>query len=315
MASSLRCWMSLACDCWMQSAWEAPQLSASLMAVEQQFSASLIAWTQLASASLRVRAQLASASLMEWMQMAFASLMDSVVSDSFCQRVILKSATSFHQWVSVEDLVASKSPRALLASSWRWATPKGGALPLDPGVLAVGEETAGISSREASSISVSSGALTWDDVSTSLVRSSHLGGRGWTRTMDSNLFGVELPDTCPHVSSAAQDRSSITLMVMLTCPSALGRGALMGLVVRMGVEWLPRGTALGSCPFAVDCRISTGRQMGSPPSMVVLLASNSGRMLLWGPHIHWAPLGRWPGNLSWGAGRLLVGWSFSRWHC
>ena len=51
---------------------------------------------------------------------------------------------------------------------------KGGASLLGPGVLAVGEEVVVISSKEGSSISVSSGALTQDDVSTSLVRSSHL---------------------------------------------------------------------------------------------------------------------------------------------
>ena len=81
----------------------------------------------------------------------------------------------------------------------------------------------GISSREESSISASSGALTWDDLSTGLVKSSCLGGRGVTRTMGSSLFGVELLDACPEVSSAAWDRSSLTSMVMLTCPSALGR--------------------------------------------------------------------------------------------
>ena len=89
----------LTCDCWMESAWEAPWLSASPMAVEQWVSASLIAWTQLASASLIVRVQLAS-----------ASLMDSVVSDSLCWRVIPKSATSFCWLASIKDLVTSKSP-------------------------------------------------------------------------------------------------------------------------------------------------------------------------------------------------------------
>ena len=78
---------------------------------------------------------------------------------------------------------------------------KGGVLPLGPGVLTVGEEVEGISSREGSSTSTTSGALTWDDVSTGLVRSSHLRGRGVTRTMGSSFFGVELPDAWPEVSS------------------------------------------------------------------------------------------------------------------
>ena len=43
---------------------------------------------------------------------------------------------------------------------------KGGASLLSLGVLVEGKEVVGISSREASSISASSGALTWDDVST-----------------------------------------------------------------------------------------------------------------------------------------------------
>ena len=41
MASSSRHWMPLVCDCWMELAWEAPQVSASLIAVEQWASAFL----------------------------------------------------------------------------------------------------------------------------------------------------------------------------------------------------------------------------------------------------------------------------------
>ena len=211
----------------MEQTWAAPRLSTSQMASEQQ----------------------ASASLKEWSQWAFASLMDSSFSDSFCQRVIWKLETSFHQQASIKDLVNSRSPMALVASSWRWATSKAGASLLGYGVPAVGEEVAGISCREGSSISTSSGALTWDDISTGLARSSHLGGRGVTRTMGSSLFGVELPDVCPEVFSAAQDRSCLASIVMLTCPSALGGWALMGLVVGMGLEWPPKGGTLGSCPF------------------------------------------------------------------
>ena len=81
----------------METAWEALQTSAYLMAMEQQFLAS---WT-------------------EWVQMAFASLMDAMVLESFCQRAMPNLETSFCQQASMEDLMASGSPRALLASSWR----------------------------------------------------------------------------------------------------------------------------------------------------------------------------------------------------
>ena len=78
----------------------------------------------------------------------------------------------------MDDLVASSSPRALLAFSWRWPTSLGGVPLLGLGVSAMGEGTVGISSREASPISASSGALTWDDVSTGPERSPCLWGRG-----------------------------------------------------------------------------------------------------------------------------------------
>ena len=51
-----------------------------------------------------------------------------------------------------------------------------------------------------------------------------------------SLFGLEFPDACPDMSSTACDRSSLTSMVMLTSPSAFGRGALMGLGTCMGEE-------------------------------------------------------------------------------
>ena len=49
---------------------------------------------------------------------------------------------------------------------------------LGPGVSHMGEGAVGISSREASPISASSRALTWEDVSTGPERSPNLGGRG-----------------------------------------------------------------------------------------------------------------------------------------
>ena len=65
----------------------------------------------------------------------------------------------------------------------------GGAPPLGPSILAVGEEAVGMSSREVPSISASSRMLTWDDVSTGWGKSSSLVGRGVTRTMGSSFFG------------------------------------------------------------------------------------------------------------------------------
>ena len=181
------------------------------------------------------------------------------VLDSFWHRAMPKSKTNFCQLASIEDLIASRSHRAFLASSQRWAVSRAGASPLGPGVLAVGKEAVEISSREVSSISASSGVLTWDDVSTCLGKSSGLAGRGVTKIMGSSLFGVELPDACPEVSNTAWDRSSFTYVVMLTCPSAFSGGALMGLAVRIGVEQLPRGGALSSGPSMVNCRMSTCR--------------------------------------------------------
>ena len=50
------------------------------------------------------------------------------------------------------------------------------------------------------SISASSGAPTWENVSTGLGKSSSFGGGGVAKTTGSSLFGVELPDACPEVS-------------------------------------------------------------------------------------------------------------------
>ena len=138
------------------------------------------------------------------------------------------------------------------------------------------EEGVGISSREASSISASSGVLTWDDVSTGWEKSSSLVGRGVTRTMSSCLFGVELPDTSSDVSKATHDRCSLTSMVMLTSPSTFGGGGLTGLVIKIeeseGVElwvWPPLQWIVG-CP------------LGLPLSRLMPLASDSGGEALTG---------------------------------
>ena len=175
------------------------------------------------------QAQVALASLMAVLQMALASLIDLVVSDSFWQIPMPRSQTNFCQQMLMDDVVASSSPRALLASFWRCEASSTGVLQLGPGVLAMGKGAAGISSREATPMSASSRALTWEDVSTGPERSPNLGGRGVSMTMGFSLFGVESPDACPDMSNTACDRSSLTSIVILTCLSAFCRGALMGL--------------------------------------------------------------------------------------
>ena len=158
----------------------------------------------------------------------------------------------------MDDLVVSSPSRALLASSWRWPASVGGATLLGPSVLAVVEGPAWISSKEASTISVSSGVLIWNDVSTGLERSPNLLGGGVSMTMGFSLFGVEFSDTCPDVSNPTRDRSSLTSMVMLSSLSTVHRVALMGLAIRMEGQ-SPEGDAFCSGPSAVDCRMSTFR--------------------------------------------------------
>ena len=101
------------------------------------------------------------------------------------------SQANFCLWASMDDLVASSTPRAWLASSQRWPASAGGVLLLGPGVSAVGEVVAGISAREVSPISASSRVLTWDDVSTGLRKSPGLTGRGVSTTMGFIVFWVE----------------------------------------------------------------------------------------------------------------------------
>ena len=65
---------------------------------------------------------------------------------------------------------------------------------LDPGVTATGEMAVGTSSSDASTISASSGVLTWDEVSTSLQRSLSLWGGGVSMTTGFGLFWVKFPN-------------------------------------------------------------------------------------------------------------------------
>ena len=130
--------------------------------------------------------------------------------------------------VSMDDLVASSSSRALLAFSWSSATSAGGVMLLDLVVTAMGEMVAGTPSRDASTISRSSRACTWDEVSTGLGSSFSLWGGGVSMTTGFGLFGVEFPDPWPDMSNITWDRRLLTSIVMLTSPSNFGGGGLMG---------------------------------------------------------------------------------------
>ena len=72
---------------------------------------------------------------------------------------------------------------------------------LGPGVSTMGEMVVGTSSREASTISASSGVLTWDDVSTSPERSLSLWGGGVSMTMSLDFLGL---------SSLTHDQTCLT---------------------------------------------------------------------------------------------------------
>ena len=74
---------------------------------------------------------------------------------------------------------------------------------LDLEVMAMGEMVVWTSSREASTISTSSGVLTWDEVSTSPERSFSLWSVGVSMTTGFGLFGVEFPDPQPDASNIA----------------------------------------------------------------------------------------------------------------
>ena len=122
MTSPSRHLMTLACCLWSDSAWKAPQVSASLMAIEQ----------------------MVSASQMVWVQMALASLMDSTVLESFWWSSIPSSQTAFCLWASMDDLVASSSSRAMLAFSQSWPTSADGVMLLDLGAAAMGKMVVGL---------------------------------------------------------------------------------------------------------------------------------------------------------------------------
>ena len=69
-----------------------------------------------------------------------------------------------------------------------------GVMLLDLVVMAMGEMVVGTPSRDASAISTSSRALTWDEVSTGLGSSFSLWGGGVSMTTGFGLLGVKFPD-------------------------------------------------------------------------------------------------------------------------
>ena len=260
--------MVSACSLWSDSAWEVPWVSASLMATEQAVLASQ----------------------MVWVQMALASLMDSAVLESFWRSSIPNSQTAFCLQVSMDDLVASSSSRALLAFSWSWPMFAGGVMLLDLGVTAMGEMVVGISPNEASAILTSSVVFTWDEVSNGFGRSFSLWGGGLSMTTGFGLFGVEFPDPWPDLSNIAWGRRLLTSMVMLTSLSSFGGVVLRGLDI-MIAECLPRGNAFQSGSFAMGCGMLISRYMDPPPVKLLLLARDSGREVLMGSSCPFNPTG------------------------
>ena len=151
----------------------------------------------------------------------------------------------------MEDLIANRSPRALLASSQRSATSGEGHHLWGPRASAVVED---------------GGTLHF-----SIIRGTHL---GWCVHWLGEIFqfggqrcdqdhGLSSPwgrasDACSDVSKTAQERSSLTSMVMLTSPSAFGRETRWACdQVRRRVT--AEGGALSSGPSAMDWGMSTFR--------------------------------------------------------
>ena len=139
-----------------------------------------------------------------------------------------------------------------------------------------------ISSNIRSSISASFGVLTWEEVSTSLAGSSDLRGSTTAKARDPGLFGLELLDAGPGVSRTTWDRSSLTSMVILIWPSALGGKAQVGLPAQVGLKSPPREGALGSCFCVADWERSTCGKVDLPLSRVMPWDRDSGRVVITG---------------------------------
>ena len=162
-------------------------------------------------------------------------------------------------------------------------------------------------------ISASSGALTWDDMSTGLGKSPSLGDGGVSMTTGFSLFRVEFPDACPDMSNTAWDRSSLIPWSCWPLFTPLVGEPWWDLALGWGRSdcWRAALWDLALPWWAVGPLL--GKWVCLQAGLCLWPAIQAGR-LLWGPHTHSALLGRWPKSLSWGVGRTLDSWFISRWH-
>ena len=105
------------------------------------------------------------------------------------------------------------------------------------------------------------------------------------------LYGVELPNGWLEVSSAAHDKSSLTLVVMLMWFSTLGGYAMGRCIGEVDVEVLPGLGALDSCSSPVNCERSTCRGVGSLLGALAPWASDPGKDVTTGTRVY--HLGFW----------------------
>ena len=115
----------------------------------------------------------------------------------------------------------------------------------------------------------------WEEVSSSLGRSSAVGEHGSPRAMDVSLFGVELPNAWLEVSSAACDRNSWTSAVMLKWLSDLGGCSRVSCVGEVGAKVLWGAEASGTQLPGVNWERFTYKNVGSS-SILALQDSDSG---------------------------------------
>ena len=109
-------------------------------------------------------------------------------------------------------------------------------------------------------------------------------------TMGCSFLRVELLDLWPDVSSIAQDKTSLTSLVMLPSPSDFGGVDLQGLDIMM-VETSPRGSTFWSGSSTVGGGMSICRWTGSPAVRLMLLASGSGKEVIMGSSCPFKPMG------------------------
>ena len=178
-----------------------------------------------------------------WEQMVLASLTAVATWDSFWWSITPRSQRALHLLVSIDPLVLSRSLRALLTLVQSSAKSIKVLVLLLPEMAAIGEMLVGISSREASPLSM----LAWDEVLAGDSRPSGLHGGDVRTTAVVTLLGSDYWDSQLDASNTAWDRRLLTSVVIL--PSDLG-GDLGGLVIktvgmssRGGIFW--SGSSIG----------------------------------------------------------------------